>query len=951
MPYYLGTSLPGMAEKKSNSKKNNAKNEQRKSSKAAPVAIKKEKQAAPAKKNSVKTKPSSPDAAGRRKQSVQRITKAAKQTGSKRSLRKTDPLEQAVSNAELAALFEHGREITTPENESHVRPVRQPRWGRWILLAVVGIFILAGGGLLWLHSHLKASLPPVEGSVQLRHLTNGATIARDSLGIPRIVAENEEDLFFSVGYAMAADRLWQMTFLNLLATGRTAEVLGEKTLPLDKYMRTVGLKRYGDKIYQTLPEYYKKLLGRFAAGVNEYIRMAKALPIEFLLTGYQPEVWQPQNSIYLYQFFNFTLATNHIEEASFLHLAAQLGYEKAAWLFPVYDDEPLPFGEAAKLTDVPAEKLLTAAFDLKAMQHFVEELRSFSLPASNNWAVHAKKTVNGKSLLANDTHLQLTLPSAWYVMNLESPTYKAAGVALPGVPLIALGFNGHIAWGATMVMGDNQDLFIEKLKQERGKTYYLDGDTWLPVFELPETYKIKGKNSVTETIQFTKRGPLLNRATQTKPLLPLQAARLNGEYGIALRSAAADGDRAPLGFYQLAKAKNLTAARNALSLIDGICLNVVMADVDNIAWQVTGRYPLRKKGKGMLPSPGFSGEYDWVGYHDFNKNPHTLNPEEGFIATANNRTIRRDSDIQLTNSWYAKERAQRARQLLSGDKKFTVADMHAMHADQVSLFALRLKELLARRESGSLGAAIEKLPVGDRQRAREALSYYVSFDGRMSLDSAAAAVHGAFLDVVAREIFADELVYDSEAWKAFQQANSRSYDPVQDHLLQRDDSPFWDDITTQSKETKDEILARSLAKTILLLEQRLGKVRANWQWGKLHHYNWQHDIARSVGLLSPLLSRGPYPAGGDKHTLNVSSSSWGSGFSVWMIPAMRFVVDYSRIEPAELITHGGISGNPASAHYDDMIVPFLKVSNHPLPLGKVAAEKQYYRVLRLEPLR
>lgn len=848
--------------------------------------------------------------------------------------------EAPVSEQELALLFENPQ---VKEQKSPKKVNKMKKWALYILLVFLAFSLTTILGIYYL---LKLSLPLEQGKIMLFGIENPVEIRRDSLGVPLIRAKSEKDLFFGIGYTMAQDRLWQISFLRLLALGKSAEILGEKTLPIDVYLRLVGISRYAERMYLELPEFYKENLKAFVLGINTYIQENKNLPAEFLLTGYTPEPWSEKDVLSLYNFFNFSLATNHHEELAFLQLAAKLGYEQALYLFPIHPDEELPFSELKKFKDIPAEGFLKASEKISFLLHKSQELFPNSFAASNNWVIHPQKTVKGKALLANDTHLQITIPPAWYLLHVEAPTYKAAGVALPGVPLVALGYNGHIAWGATMVMADNQDIYIEKIKKTQDGLYFLENNQWKKALAKEEIFWVKNKGEQKIKFYFTNRGPLINEAVKESPLIPLQPPKIVTDYGLSLRQVVADGDRAAIGFYLLGKAKTILEARKAISYIDGICLNLVLSDGENIAWQVSGRYPIRKNHRGLFPSPGWDKRYHWQGYYPFEKNPFAMNPPEKFIATANHKTTQA-KDILLSSSWYSPGRFLRAKEILSQNKKFSRKDMHVMQQDQTSIIAKRLSQFFQNRKT--LQKEIEKLPYPKKEKAQEAYQALLNFSGELSAYSKEALIYGVFWHSLAQNLFGDELGIHSDAWKTFEAVNRRSYDAIEDHLFYREESPFWDNVNTPEKESKDKILAISLSETIHYIEKNAGKVRFNWQWGKLHTYEWVHDLARQVKILSPFLSRGPYPAGGDKHTLNVASYSWGSDFSVWLIAAMRLVVDFSEEEPLELILPTGNSGNFLSAYYDNMLFDYLSGKNHTIYFTAKNIEKFYPTVLELHP--
>ena len=328
-------------------------------------------------------------------------------------------------------------------------------------------------------------------------------------------------------------------------------------------------------------------------------------------------------------------------------------------------------------------------------------------------------------------------------------------------------------------------------------------------------------------------------------------------------------------------------------------------------------------------------------------------PLQGWLGTANQRTVPRGYGMQLSNSWYYPERAERIAEL-AGTGKHDSQSMIAMQYDQTSLFVGKLQSMLgAPGMAEGLKTAIDALPPAERSKAREAHSRLMKFDGKLAATSADAALYSAFLYQSARETFLDELGPDtSPAWQALVATANSSYSAQADHLLGREDSPFWNDIRTPQQEDKPAILARSLAGAVSLMESKLGTERSAWQWGKLHSYNWTSEtshLARymsasqraSINALKGYLDRGPYPAGGDHSTLNVSAYNWGQNFDTWLIPAMRIVVDFGREEPLIGLNSSGQSGNPASKHYADGIDAWLKGQYMTFPFQPQNLDKAY----------
>jgi acyl-homoserine-lactone acylase len=826
-----------------------------------------------------------------------------------------------------------------------------------IILIVVIILIAAVLSLnIIARQQFARSVDDPSGTVIINGLVEDVVIKRDSLGVPCIEAKNEPDLYFATGYASASDRLWQMTLMNMAMQGRLAELFGKDYLKIDLFMRSLNVAETVDATLRNIDPATAAMLESFARGVNAYVASHPHLPAEFFLAGYRPGPWQPRDSLFVFAMLSLNLSFNFIEELDFLNIAARVGYEKAAWLFPVYPDEDLPFVEAAKLSELAPRGLNRTAEGWGELRDRLRTLLSIGLPASNNWAVAGSKTKSGRPIVCNDTHLALMIPNVWFMIHQKCPAFEAAGVTPPGIPIVALGFNGHVAWGATMVMADSQDIFIEKLSTINGVTHYLHRGQWLPARLRTETFRIKGEKPVVMAIKHTVHGPLLNEALAGMPVppeMPVQPMPMKSDYGIALSWGQGDGNKTLGGFMALSRAKNVIEARQALCNIESIFLNIVYGDDRSIGWQVTGALPRRLKGSGFLPSPGWTGEYDWNGFLPVTANPHAEDPAEGFIATANNRTVPKDYPVRITSSWYNPERVERIRQVLATKKNITGRDMEKLQFDRYSLMAKKIQDVLFAGESAArVRAAIKAMDEERAEDALEALEFLKPgrFNAVMSPESSSAAVLGAFMHASIRAIFLDELGPEgSIPWESFQDAAIMSYSAQQDHILGREDSPYWDNIATPKKETRWDVLAGALADAVNLCEDRLGGDRADWQWGTLHTYHWRHDFTKELPVFHSYFNRGPYPAGGDGHTVNVSLPEWGTSFDVVEIPAMRLVVDFGLTEPARLIGTHGQSGNPSSPHYDDMLPLWLNGGNHPLPFGANAVKAQYSHVLVLKP--
>ncbi|MFP4158372.1 MAG: penicillin acylase family protein [Desulfobacterales bacterium] len=825
---------------------------------------------------------------------------------------------------------------------------------------------LAMAGCAVMDYAVRDTLHPDEGSIELPGLEEDATIRRDELGIPVVEARNMDDLNYAAGYAMASDRLSQMVSFSLLGQGRLAEMTGRPGLDIDVFIRTLGLPKAAEKQYEQLSAGHRRMLERFSEGVNAYIETHQdSLPIDFKLAGYSPEPWEPINSFHVFNVLNLGLSFNLSEEIAFLNLAGILGPLKAAWLFPVYPDESLPFEKARVFSEARLSEMKGSVQRIADTAEKIERiLMPFGTAASNNWAVAPQRTEKGASIVANDTHLPLEHPPVWMLMQLKAPDFHVAGVAMPGIPGIVAGYNGDIAWGMTMVMADTQDLFLERIKQINGKDHYFYKGNWHPVETRTETFHVKGGDPVEKTVKSTNHGPLLNSALPAQNSDPSIPSKAQTDFGLAVSTTMEEKDHTFDGVYGLHFAQNMDEARESIDRVRLMGLNFVYGDSENIAWQVSGRYPVRRSGRGHLPSPGWSGEYDWQGSLPVQKHPYLKNPESGYVLTANNRTVDPQQGPVLGSSWYAPERAGRIRQMLAENDSYTGRDAIAMQYDRTDLLAGKIKNLLFDSPMAArINETIERWDDESRKAlARQSLEILREFDGKMRADSSGAALFGIFHHVLTRNLFKDELgPDDSRAWKSFRVLSRGIYGPEHDHLLGRPMSPFWDDVTTHEKiETKSDILAASLADAAAHAKSTMGSDPQDWQWGKIHTYEWRTRLSKMRGRL-PLLKRfgawiishytdrGPYPAGGGFNTINVAGYRKGEDFDVWLIPSMRMVVDFGKDEPLFLINSGGQSANPASPHFDDGIRVWLEGGSRQMSYLEDNLREQYRHVFHLKP--
>ncbi|MDH0304000.1 MULTISPECIES: penicillin acylase family protein [unclassified Pseudomonas] len=787
-----------------------------------------------------------------------------------------------------------------------VLPPFPPRFGS--AAALLGMLALTGcqmGGY-------QDSVPPTTGVQPLKGLAQNVSVRRNAMGAPLIESGNFHDALFSLGYVHAGDRIEQMVAMRLLAQGRLAELAGADALEIDRLMRAANLKQSAGQLYADASPRLKRFFEVYARGVNAYLfRYRDKLPAELARSGYRPEYWKPEDSALIFSLYAFSQSVNLQEELSALALAQKVGTDKLAWLLPGAPDEPLAEHEADKLKGLNLASQLPGLAALTAAGQQLADLGLLGSPGSANLALGPQRSRGGKSLLASDSRATWALSP----VQIHTGKYQVAGLSLPGLPIVLAGYNGKLAWSASAVMADNQDLFLEQVRRQGSQLTYLADGKWQQARARNETFFVRGQRPQREVMFDTRHGTLLPG---------------HGSLALALHLPQFKGDRSLDALFDLTRASNVERAFDNTREVGAAALNFVFAEPEHIGWQVSGRYPNRREGQGLLPSPGWDGRYDWDGYADAMLHPYDQDPPAGCIAHANQRSLPKGYGMQLSSTWYYPERAERLAQL-AGNGRHDSRSLMALQNDQVTLLAGKLKQMFdAPGMAQPLKQAIDTLPAAQRDKARDALARLKAFDGRLSPVSADAALYELFLQQVTRLTFLDELGPESSpAWQAFVGNARLSYSAQADHLLGREDSPFWDDRGTPQKEDKPAILARSLAAAIDAGTTQLGADRRAWQWGKLHQYRWPAPVYHGLGDSH---ARSPLPAGGDFSTLALTPYAWGDGFDTYLPASARMIVDFGQAEPLQVLTSSGQSGNPASRHYSDALEAWFKGRFMSLPV-------------------
>jgi penicillin amidase len=790
-----------------------------------------------------------------------------------------------------------------------------------VVLLIVSA-VLAGVGT-WF---VRRPWPQVSGTLTVAGLSEPVRVIRDQWGIPHIYAENEHDLTFAQGYVHAQDRLWQMDFNRRVASGALSDACGDATLEIDRFMRTLGLRRAAEKDWEVLDDDTRVALEAYAEGVNAYIDSHRdRLPLEFTILGADPVPWTPIDSIAIGKVMAYSLSANYEFELLRSRIIAELGEEAAQQLLPPYPD-------GAPVIIPPEARsyawLREAGFDaLDSVSALVGRVRLDR--GSNSWVIDGSRTETGDAMLANDTHLGLDMPSIWYENGLHGAGFDTVGFIFPGIPLVVIGHNANIAWGVTNLPADVQDFYIERLDDPDNPRKYEFMREWRDLEVVRETIDVKDCEPEVIDVLITHHGPIMNEAIGA----PEDADPL------ALQWTALDGTQIIRSVRLLDLASNWEEFREAVSYWDVPSQNLVYADVQgNIGYQTPGKIPVRAPGhQGLVPVPGWTGEYEWQGYIPYDELPSVLNPPTGFLVTANNKVVPDDYPNHLAYEWSAPYRAQRIVDLLAADESVSIQDSRDIQADTYSLPAEALRPYML---------AVEPDPSSGLQATAQNL--LAEWDLHLEADRTGASVYQAWLWFLLENTFGDEL--GEELLAEYIDSSNMSV-PLLIDIMEEAENAWFDDVTTSEVETRDDILRRSLADGVAWLSERHGADPDKWEWGRLHTKTFVHNpLGQSgIGLLEDLFNSNTIQARGDSFTVDAAWFSFVEPFAMTGGASNRQIVDLGNLSNSLGMHTTGQSGQLLHRHREDFVWPWQNVEYHSVLFDQEATIANSEAILNLTP--
>ena len=763
-----------------------------------------------------------------------------------------------------------------------------------LYLLLILLLVLVGVGIFSIIK-LRASLPIRDGELQIKGLGLPVTVTTDRFGIPTITASTRRDAALALGYVTAQDRLFQMDLLRRRASGRLSEIVGDIAIKTDKRQRVIGFHRVTQAIVANLSNEQREILVAYADGVNAYIRQMDTAPFEFLLLGYRPEPWTPEDSILVVMNIFQVLSFKQNDERMMTIMENSLPPEVVAFLTPdtdIYTQVLLGGPDAHRpIQPIPVEALASIRHAPKQTGERLVRTTSH-VAGSNGWAVDQSKTADGRAIVANDMHLRLSIPNTWYRVSLRYGDVEISGVILPGTPAIVVGSNGHVAWGFTYIAGDFLDLVQLEINPENIDEYRTPNG-WRRFEVVNERIEIRGGEHIVQPVKLTIWGPVSPNPLMGQP--------------VAIHWTALQPEAVGLELLDIDQATTLDDALDIMNRFGGPLLNVTMADdAGQIAWTYCGKIPIRKGFDGSSTKSWADGGIGWEGYIPPSELPRVISPPEGFIATANNRTLGKDYPYIIGYNFANSHRAYRINERLREMDQVTEQDMFQLQLDTTNHFFEFYQQL-------ALSVLTEET-IANEPLLLEARRQIEVWNGKVEVDSVGFGILVRLREILAEDVFEPFLVlcYNTDSRFSYSWRNMET--PLRILLKERIPATLPDPANYPDWET---FILEKLEESI---EQLLGKYELKsldqLTWGTIHKTEISHPLG-FIPVLGKILNMPQKPLPGGYHCVRATSAS------------ERMVISPGREADGILHIPSGQSGHPLSENYKDQFSYWLK--GEPLP--------------------
>jgi penicillin amidase len=701
-----------------------------------------------------------------------------------------------------------------------------------------------------------------------------------------------------------------MTITQIAAEGRFAEFFGneQELIDLDRYQRTLGFWKIAEQLVDTLGDKERQVLTAYSSGVNAFVdNNRNRLPVEFSLAEIKPLEWNPVRSIAVSRLMAWELNMGWWSEVTYEYLQEKLPPKQ-------FDQLQLRFPQDAPTSLNDAESMGYSSSLMPILRQEIQKRELLEMEGthvgSNAWVVDGTRSESGFPLLAGDPHLGLDMPGKWYEVHLNVNGKNVSGATLAGVPAVIIGQNDQMAWSFTSMMSDDTDFFLEQQDPEDRGRYVVDslsnGEVEYRQFErIREIIKVKDGDDQSIEIRYTKHGPVIS------DIYPVQ--ELTGDKMISIRWSGFEMSNEMKTLYRINWAQNFQEFKDALPTFGVPALNFLYGDIENnIAMYSVGKLPIRT-GDPITMRRGWDPSQDWQGFIPHVQMPRVINPETGWIANANNKITTDSYPYYLATFWEPPSRIERIEQILTSKDIFSYQDFEQLQNDTYSNFASKISpkilKIIKEQEAYNFD-----LPI----------SYLENWNFEYVQSSTAASIFDAFMLNFSRNTLEDD--FGAEAYRNFIHHENI---PVRTMTSLIDtESSLFDDITTDSVETKEDIVLQSMQDAILFLSDSLGSEPYEWRWEQLHTITFEPPLFSQAAkdssaptalkmIVENILSKGPFEVGSHGMSVNNGQYRWDNPFEMILGPSIRRISDLSDMSKSKSILPTGQSGNPLSNHFGD----------------------------------
>ncbi len=823
-------------------------------------------------------------------------------------------------------------------------------------------------GLLF-NNLAKNSFYPTSGQIKVSGLSSQVKVYFDDYGVPHIFAANENDMYFAMGYMHAQDRLWQMDLTRRVAEGRLSELFGSRTLDFDKLFRTIGIDKFAYKLHENVSPKTREILKAYSDGVNKFIEDHKNnLPVEFDALNYRPEPWKPQESLMIARLMGWDLNIAWYTDYIFGEVINKVGLEKASEIFPdttmsIYK-KPEPSSnqndttKSISLTPSPLQRRgalhnsqETAILGKEFFSSY-EDYRSFmyisgSHTGSNSWVISGVKSESGKPILANDPHLGFQAPSKWYEVQLKCNDEDVTGMSIPGVPCIVIGNNRYISWGLTNLMNDETDFYVMQ-KDSSGENKYFYKNQSCVLDSANEKINVKDSTEADFTIHYTKIGPVISELNKLSLMSRESDA---GEYKnkiLTFKWTGYENSDEISTFYKFNHAKNWDDFISGLKDFGTPAQNFIYADIaGNIGYHAAGKVPIRKSADNNRYVYPSSEELEWTGFVDFDKLPNTFNPKEGYIITANTNPFEwlktePKNRYYISYLWEPSSRFDRIKEVFDTKSQFNIDDYKIIQLSYQSPYAKEISKYIVNAYQNFSSNNSDIIWTVEQ---------FKKWNGELRPNEPIGSVYSTFYVYLLKNIYEDEL--GEKVFHDFLSVQNISYRSTM-NLLKQNNSSWFNIADNQNKQSRDEVIRKSLEDAINFLRSKFSNPDINtWNWGELHQVKFRHPLG-TVEALDKTFNIGPFPVGGDQTTVNNSEYNFNEvlkdgTFKNVLGPSMRMIVDMSDASHSHTVITTGESGQPIHPDYSDQSRMWLYGEYKDNTMNEEEMVSNQYNLLILTP--